>query len=184
MHFRYDINGLRALAVLSVVIFHFAEEKLPGGFIGVDVFFVISWYLMTSIIINKLDKDRFRQDLGGLLNAYQEVAARLGLITRESQGGTSGPVLIKNQFRKFIMKATVKITLKYGVLDPQGKAIEKSLVQLGFSGVNEVRQGKLIELDIDADTPEAAEKQITEMCEKLLANTVIENYDIQLNLAD
>ena len=82
------------------------------------------------------------------------------------------------------MKATVKITLKYGVLDPQGKAIEKSLVQLGFSGVNEVRQGKLIELDIDADTPEAAEKQITEMCEKLLANTVIENYDIQLNLTD
>lgn len=82
------------------------------------------------------------------------------------------------------MKATVKITLKYGVLDPQGKAIEKSLGQLGFSGVNAVRQGKLIELDIDADTPEAAEKQITEMCEKLLANTVIENYDIQLNLAD
>ena len=82
------------------------------------------------------------------------------------------------------MKATVKITLKYGVLDPQGKAIEKSLGQLGFSGVNEVRQGKLIELDLDADTPEAAEKQITEMCEKLLANTVIENYDIQLNLAD
>ncbi|HCN32609.1 MAG: phosphoribosylformylglycinamidine synthase subunit PurS [Candidatus Micropelagos sp.] len=82
------------------------------------------------------------------------------------------------------MKATVKITLKYGVLDPQGKAIEKSLGQLGFSGVNEVRQGKLIELDIDADTPEAAEKQITEMCEKLLANTVIENYDIQLNLAE
>lgn len=82
------------------------------------------------------------------------------------------------------MKATVKITLKHGVLDPQGKAIEKSLGQLGFSGVEEVRQGKLIELDIDADTPEAAEKQITEMCEKLLANTVIENYDIQLNLAD
>ena len=82
------------------------------------------------------------------------------------------------------MKATVKITLKYGVLDPQGKAIEKSLGQLGFSGVNEVRQGKLIELEIDADTPEAAEKQITEMCEKLLANTVIENYDNQLNLAE
>tara|TARA_B100001063_G_scaffold217946_1_gene220935 strand:- start:371 stop:619 length:249 start_codon:yes stop_codon:yes gene_type:complete len=82
------------------------------------------------------------------------------------------------------MKATIKITLKYGVLDPQGKAIEKSLRQLGFSSVNEVRQGKLIELDIDADTPEAAEKKITEMCEKLLANTVIENYDIQLNLAE
>ena len=82
------------------------------------------------------------------------------------------------------MKATVKITLKHGVLDPQGKAIEKSLGQLGFTGVNDIRQGKLIELDIDADTPEEAEKQITEMCEKLLANTVIENYDIQLNPAD
>lgn len=82
------------------------------------------------------------------------------------------------------MKATVKITLKHGVLDPQGKAIEKALGQLGFPSVNGVRQGKLIELDISADTPEAAEKQIAEMCEKLLANTVIENYDIQLNPAD
>ena len=59
MQFRYDINGLRAIAVLSVVIFHFAEEKLPGGFVGVDVFFVISGYLMTSIIISKFDKRRF-----------------------------------------------------------------------------------------------------------------------------
>lgn len=59
MQFRYDINGLRAIAVLSVVIFHFVEEKLPGGFIGVDVFFVISGYLMTSIIISKFDKSRF-----------------------------------------------------------------------------------------------------------------------------
>ena len=59
MQCRYDINGLRAIAVLSVVIFHFAEEKLPGGFVGVDVFFVISGYLMTSIIISKFDKRRF-----------------------------------------------------------------------------------------------------------------------------
>ena len=55
MTFRYDINGIRALAVLSVVIYHFLPESLPGGFVGVDVFFVISGYLMTSIIITKLD---------------------------------------------------------------------------------------------------------------------------------
>ncbi|GFD68751.1 acyltransferase family protein [Alteromonas sp. KUL106] len=59
MTFRYDINGIRALAVLSVVIYHFIPESLPGGFVGVDVFFVISGYLMTSIIITKLDANRF-----------------------------------------------------------------------------------------------------------------------------
>lgn len=59
MTFRYDINGLRAIAVLSVVVFHFADTALPGGFIGVDVFFVISGYLMTAIIFKGLDKDTF-----------------------------------------------------------------------------------------------------------------------------
>tara|TARA_Y100000780_G_scaffold119253_1_gene107535 strand:+ start:5391 stop:7286 length:1896 start_codon:yes stop_codon:yes gene_type:complete len=59
MTFRYDINGIRALAVLSVVIYHFLPESLPGGFVGVDVFFVISGYLMTSIIITKLDVNKF-----------------------------------------------------------------------------------------------------------------------------
>lgn len=74
------------------------------------------------------------------------------------------------------MKTRVYVTLKNGVLDPQGKAIHHALEGLGFAGVNEVRAGKLIELDLDADVDDA---QVEEMCRKLLANTVIENYRIE-----
>jgi len=73
------------------------------------------------------------------------------------------------------MIATVKITLKNGVLDPQGKAIEHALDGLGFDGVNGVRQGKIIELDLSEGTSEGTVK---EMCDKLLANPVIEDYEI------
>ena len=59
MQFRYDINGLRAIAVLAVVIFHFNPQSLPGGFAGVDVFFVISGFLMTSIIFSGVEKKTF-----------------------------------------------------------------------------------------------------------------------------
>ena len=79
------------------------------------------------------------------------------------------------------MKATIHITLKNGVLDPQGKAIENALGKLGFSGVDEVRQGKLIEVNLSENDPEKAEAALTNMCEKLLANTVIENYQIHLD---
>ena len=75
------------------------------------------------------------------------------------------------------MKARVTITLKNGVLDPQGKAIHHALEGLGFGGVNDVRAGKMIELDLADGTSDA---DIEEMCKKLLANTVIENYDIEL----
>ena len=82
------------------------------------------------------------------------------------------------------MKATIYITLKNGVLDPQGKAIENALGQLGFNGVDNVRQGKMIELDLaDTDASEARNR-LQEMCEKLLANTVIENFDIRINDAE
>ena len=82
------------------------------------------------------------------------------------------------------MKATIYITLKNGVLDPQGKAIENALGQLGFNGIDNVRQGKMIELDLaDTDASEARNR-LQEMCEKLLANTVIENFDIRLNNAE
>ena len=82
------------------------------------------------------------------------------------------------------MKATVYISVKNGVLDPQGKAIENALGQLGFDGVDNVRQGKMIELDLaDTDASEARNR-LQEMCEKLLANTVIENFDIRLNNAE
>jgi phosphoribosylformylglycinamidine synthase len=74
------------------------------------------------------------------------------------------------------MKARVTITLKNGVLDPQGKAIHHALEGLGFGGVNDVRAGKMIELDLADGTSDA---DIEEMCKKLLANTVIENYRIE-----
>lgn len=78
------------------------------------------------------------------------------------------------------MKVQIHISLKNGVLDPQGKAIENSLINLGFDKVENVRQGKFIELDIDENDPVEARKQAREMCEKLLANTVIENYRVDL----
>ncbi len=78
------------------------------------------------------------------------------------------------------MKAKVHVTLKAGVLDPQGKAIGHALESLGFEGVGDVRQGKFIELDLDETDPDKARARIGEMCEKLLANTVIENYSIDL----
>jgi phosphoribosylformylglycinamidine synthase PurS subunit len=78
------------------------------------------------------------------------------------------------------VKARVHITLKSGVLDPQGKAIGHALEALGFEGVGEVRQGKVIEIDLVEEDPDKARKQVEEMCRKLLANTVIENYVIDL----
>ncbi|MGC6511198.1 MAG: phosphoribosylformylglycinamidine synthase subunit PurS [Parvibaculales bacterium] len=81
------------------------------------------------------------------------------------------------------MKATIKITLKNGVLDPQGKAIENALTQLNFAGVDQVRQGKLIEIELTESDADKAKSQLTDMCEKLLANTVIENYDIDIETA-
>ncbi len=79
------------------------------------------------------------------------------------------------------MKARVHVTLKSGVLDPQGKAIGHALEALGFEGVGEVRQGKVIEIDLVEEDPKKARKQVEEMCRRLLANTVIENYVIDLD---
>ena len=70
--------------------------------------------------------------------------------------------------------------LKNGVLDPQGKAIEHALASLGFEGIGEVRQGKIIELELDASDRETAESQAEQMCQRLLANTVIEDYSIDI----
>jgi phosphoribosylformylglycinamidine synthase PurS subunit len=79
------------------------------------------------------------------------------------------------------MKARIKITLKGGVLDPQGKAIEGALAGLGFTGVNEVRQGKYIEVDLAEADAERAREQVERICKELLANTVIENYAYELS---
>lgn len=78
------------------------------------------------------------------------------------------------------MKARVFITLKNGVLDPQGKAIGHALNGLGFGSVGEVRQGKVIDLELSGTDQDKAKEELRAMCEKLLANTVIEKYEIEI----
>lgn len=78
------------------------------------------------------------------------------------------------------MKARIIITLKSGVLDPQGKAIQHALGALGFAGVEDVRQGKYIEVELAETDPARARAEVERMCDRLLANTVIENYAIEL----
>src|SRR5947209_10292565 len=77
------------------------------------------------------------------------------------------------------MKARVVVTLKRSVLDPQGLAVGRALGSLGFNEVKDVRLGKIIELDLEAKDPAEAKKRVQEMCEKLLANTVIEEYQVE-----
>ena len=79
------------------------------------------------------------------------------------------------------MKARVHVMLKEGVLDPQGDAVRHALGALGFGGVESVRQGKVIELDLAETDKAVAEATVTKMCEKLLANTVIESYSVELS---
>ncbi len=76
------------------------------------------------------------------------------------------------------MKATVTVMLKHGVLDPQGKAIEGALKSLGIAGVAKVRQGKVFDIELDAADRAAAERKLSEACEKLLANTIVEDYAV------
>ena len=78
------------------------------------------------------------------------------------------------------MRAKVHVSLKNGVLDPQGQAIAAALGTLGFTGIGEVRQGKLIELDLETDDEAKARDEVDAMCRKLLANPVIEKYEIEI----
>lgn len=79
------------------------------------------------------------------------------------------------------MRAKVYVRLKKGVLDPQGKAVQQALHRMHYSEVKDVRIGKLIEMDLDGMARDAAEKKLTSMCERLLANTVIESYSFEIN---
>ncbi len=79
-----------------------------------------------------------------------------------------------------MIKARISVTLKNGVLDPQGKAIEHALEALGFSGVGSVRQGKVFDIQLEGSDRAKAEAALKAMCEKLLANTVIEDYRVEL----
>ena len=83
-----------------------------------------------------------------------------------------------------MVKAKVHVTLKPGVLDPQGKAVHHSLAALGFDGVEQVRQGKYIEVDLAETDPNRARATLDAMCRQLLANTVIENYAIDIAAPD
>jgi phosphoribosylformylglycinamidine synthase PurS subunit len=78
------------------------------------------------------------------------------------------------------MKARIRITLKNGVLDPQGKAIQNALSALGISGVEDVRQGKYIEVELAETSEDAAKATVERMCKDLLANSVIENYNYEI----
>jgi phosphoribosylformylglycinamidine synthase PurS subunit len=80
-----------------------------------------------------------------------------------------------------VIKARVTVTLKTGVLDPQGKAIEHALSGLGFGGVGSVRQGKVFDVELDGTDKAKAEADLKAMCDKLLANTVIENYSVAVS---
>ena len=79
------------------------------------------------------------------------------------------------------MLAKIYITLKKDVLDPQGSVIANSLGSLGFNNIEDVRQGKYIEIKLDSENEESANKQVNEMCEKLLANLVIEDYKVEID---
>ena len=79
-----------------------------------------------------------------------------------------------------MIKARILVTLKNGVLDPQGKAIEGALGSLGFAGIGSVRQGKVFDVEIESTDAGAAKAQLEDMCAKLLANTVIENYAVEI----
>ncbi len=78
------------------------------------------------------------------------------------------------------MRARITVTLKSGVLDPQGKAIEGALASLGFAGIGSVRQGKIFDIELTGGDPAAAERTLKAACDTLLANTVIENYHVEI----
>ena len=135
--------------------------------------------LWDSITDKKLDKDRFRKDLGDLIPAYTEVAKRLGILHEQSKLKCCQYYKTKiSQKKKINMKVSIIITLKKDVLDPQGKIIHQTLDGMGFEGINEVRQGKYFEINTKENDKKKAEEKVEEMCKKLLANLVIENYKI------
>ena len=137
------------------------------------------WDIKTE---KKLDKDRFRKDLGNVIQAYQEVARRLGIMPEETNVsevnfGKTMPI----KFKKNNLKFSVIVTLKKDVLDPQGKVVENTLQNLGMKNLKSIRQGKYFEIEVSDKDPKTAEKKVDDMCKKLLANLVIEDYKVIKN---
>ena len=126
-----------------------------------------------------LDKDRFRKDLGNIIEGYQEVAKRLGImpeVTNVKEVNFNKSSSIK--FKKNKLKFAVTITLKRDVLDPQGKVVKQTLQGMGMNKLVNLRQGKYFEIDINETNEEKAKDSIKIMCEKLLANLIIEDFKI------
>ena len=135
---------------------------------------------------NKLDKDRFRRDMGGWSRPIRRWPAGSGSMSTTRCGRSPAPYWCARNRTEAIdgrMKARITITLKTGVLDPQGKAIAGALHALGFGSVGNVRQGKYIEVEVAESDPARARAEVERMCEKLLANTIIENYAYELEAA-
>ena len=142
---------------------------LPFSYWKAGLTFVVPYVVAT---VSAVFTQRHREATGEAAEPCHAAGAPLGSPHPAQQ--TPGPRGTSS------MKARVHVTLKPGVLDPQGKAIAGALVSLGFDGIGEIRQGKVIDLEIDgADQAEAREK-VDAMCRKLLANTVIEDYAIEL----
>ena len=126
----------------------------------------------------KLDKDRFRKDLGNIIQGYQEVARRLGIMPEEtniSEVNFGKTASIK--FKKNNLKFSITVTLKKDVLDPQGKVVQNTLVNLGMNLKN-IRQGKYFEVEVEEKDQIKAEREVNEMCKKLLVNLIIEDFKI------
>lgn len=119
----------------------------------------------------KLDKDRFRQDLGNVEESYQEILKRV-------KEGSTKSIKINKNAKTYTVK--IQILPKQDILDPQGQACEKALNNLGFKNVKNLRVGREIVFEINTNCLEEASLQVNEMCEKLLANPVIEDYKIEI----
>ena len=128
----------------------------------------------------KLDKDRFRKDLGNIIQGYQEVARRLGIMPEETNISevNFGKTILLNSKNK--LKFTVTVTLKKDVLDPQGKVVENTLKNMGMDSLKSIRQGKHFEIEVEGANKIEAEKKVDKMCKKLLVNLIIEDYKINI----
>ena len=121
----------------------------------------------------KLDKDRFRQDLGNVEGAYQEMLKRV----------KEGSKNISTQYSILNTQYSIRIQVlpKADILDPQGQAVEKALISMGYTDIKDVKIGKEIIFKVKADSKEKAKSDVNQMCERLLANPVIEDYKVEIN---
>ena len=127
----------------------------------------------------KLDKDRFRKDLGNIIQGYQEVARRLGIMPEETNiSEVNFGKTIPIKFKKNKLKFSITVTLKKDVLDPQGKVVQNTLINMGVNNLTSIRQGKFFEIEINESDQSIAKKKVDEMCKKLLVNLIIEDYQI------